>query len=268
MQYKDLEKKKPEDYLNPENFCTSFDKDDDYAIEQYKNGLSIGSKMGYIFINDRSVWSAGNSSVSGVISSSEGIGYHKNTKYLLKGFIDSGATINVSRYVNKKFVSTVIQNGDLELLNNEQYNILNSLKNLNENLDYRLLEPLSVKPLMSQIKDLKDIPLSSLNFDINLMSYIDKDNTYYILSNIDIANQNLNKCIKEKLNDKIEESANIIYSKDESNIDYKLNKIKIKIDNKSIKLYIKPKQHDKDQQYVYCIIDRSVKNKKILKNNP
>lgn len=260
MSYKDLEKKLATDYLNPENFKTGFDKDDDYAMEQYKKGLEIGSEMGYILISDRSVWLAGNSKTTGVISSSEGIGYHKNTKELLKGFIDSGATITVNRLQEDYSVKNFqIQEGDKEIKENIQCSMREKLRE--KGINCFLLKPLECQPLMSQIKNK---PLYNLNFDKENMSYVDNENNHYILSNFDIVKQNLHEEIKKdkKTKDLIEESASIVFVNDEEKINYLSKKIELKIDNKKLKLFIKPKQVEQDNQVVYCIIKRDKKSNK------
>lgn len=255
MNYKELEKKPAIDYLDPENFKTGFDKNDEHAENQYKKGLEIGSEMGYILISDRSVWLAGDSSKTGVISSSEGIGYHKNTKDLLRGFIDSGATIVVNRLQEDYSVKSVqIQEGDSELKENVQNNIREILNK--KGIKSVLLKPLASKPLMSQISQ---TPLYDLKFDEENMAYVDNKNTHYILSNFDIARHNLQNEIKQSK--KIEDAASIVFVENKDNINYTSEKIELKTKNKRLELFVKPKQVESDNQQIYCIIKRDKKNK-------
>lgn len=123
MDYFELEALKAEDYLNPDLFVTNFDSQpvtsvnmtkEQFAEKQYQDGIKIGKEYGEILINDRSVWSAISIHGGGVLSSSEGIGYHRNTKELLKGFIDSGAKIKVARFYENHFSETTIQENTQE----------------------------------------------------------------------------------------------------------------------------------------------------------
>lgn len=124
--YKELSELPAESYLNPDNFITEFDTgmpNEEYAKKKYEEGLAIGKEYGAIFINDRSVWSAAmlGSGLTHSLSSSEGIGYHRNTKELLQGFIDSKAEITVTRYIDGKITQTVIQKNTQNLeLDEEQ----------------------------------------------------------------------------------------------------------------------------------------------------
>lgn len=84
------------DYLNPANFVTAFDRypgNTEYAQQQYDNGLRIGHEFAEIHISETGVWSA--SSPNRLITSYETIGLHACTCDLLHGFLCSGAPIFV-----------------------------------------------------------------------------------------------------------------------------------------------------------------------------
>lgn len=265
MDYSILEKMKPSDYLSPDNFKTNYDKDDEHAKKQYRDGLKLGSEMGYIFITDRSIWLAGNSATTGVISSSEGIGYHKNTAPLLKGFLDSGAEIQVSRFDDEKgFSKHIIQKGDNEVINNIQLDIKERIEKNNLESKVFCLEPLNGRPLNSQIVHDLELPITygDLVYDKDTYSYSGKKNNehfIFILSNFDIANQNMTDRIKEIKNDNIviEKNASVnIFRKGTKDHFSKFNSETIKIDNKKLTIYPQPKSHHQDQQMVYAEIVR------------
>lgn len=131
--YKELSELPAESYLNPDNFVTEFDTkmpNEEYAKKQYEDGLAIGKEYGAIFINYKSVWSAAmlGSGLTNSLSSSEGIGYHRNTKELLQGFIDSKAEITVARDIDGKIVRTIIQKNTQDLELEEEQEIKKSKK--------------------------------------------------------------------------------------------------------------------------------------------
>lgn len=276
MNYDELEKMKPADYLSPEKFSTRYDKDDENSKEQYRKGLKIGSEMKKILINDRSVWLAGDSASTGVMSSSEGIGYHKDTASLLRGFLDSGAEIEVSRYDEKNGrTSTIIQKGDPEVMENIQEKILARFKKKLVSHKIYGLEPLQGRPLDSQISFDLDLPISygDLEWDEKTHSYSGSRHGHdfiFVLSNHDISDRNTIRKIQntETPKVKIEESANVILFRKNSRDDFpKTKSDTIIIDNKKITMYPRGKGHHEDQQYVYCEIVRDNEIKKNVKKN-
>lgn len=70
---------------------TLFDRDDNYAVEQYQKGLDIGKRARKVYVLN-GVWSAALRD-GGHLHSCEKIGYHRSTRELLKGFIDSGVEV-------------------------------------------------------------------------------------------------------------------------------------------------------------------------------
>lgn len=110
MTYAELEKLPAEAYLNPDNFKTAMDSlpEKGYAEKQYQHGLQVGREANLIWINARSVWGADLKN-GGMCSSSEGIGYHSCTSDLLRGFLDSGTPIQVSRWNGDNYVETRIK---------------------------------------------------------------------------------------------------------------------------------------------------------------
>lgn len=98
-----------ESFLNPDNFRTFFDSTSlKYGAEQYAKGLEYGSVAEVVHISVRNVWSVVKKD-GGNIQSYETIGYHSQTAELLRGFIDSGATIVVWRDDGERVTDTVIQ---------------------------------------------------------------------------------------------------------------------------------------------------------------
>lgn len=86
-------------FLDPNNFLTEYDEQNKargYDQEQYRKGLETGRAAKSIHISENSVWGAEMKS-GGMLSSSEGIGYHACTADLLRGFLDSGCEIIVYR---------------------------------------------------------------------------------------------------------------------------------------------------------------------------
>jgi len=102
MDYRALSALPTSAYKDPSNFTTEYDSiRPERAEEQYKTGLDYGRKPGaIIFINGQSVWRARYDSAKGppvLVTSYEGIGYHAHTASLLRGFLDSGASVVVER---------------------------------------------------------------------------------------------------------------------------------------------------------------------------
>ncbi len=103
--YSELRALAPDAYLTWELFGTVYDRDDDYARDQYSKGRKIGQdakKAGAVYITERGTWMADvpahfPGAWPCTITSYEGIGYHRSTKDLLHGFIDSGCQIIVYR---------------------------------------------------------------------------------------------------------------------------------------------------------------------------
>jgi hypothetical protein len=97
--YSELEKLPAEAYLEWENFDTLFDElpvNLEKAQDAYQKGLDVGKEYDEITLSVRGVWGAHKENSH--CQSYEGIGYHANTKWLLKGFLDSGCPIAVYRF--------------------------------------------------------------------------------------------------------------------------------------------------------------------------
>jgi hypothetical protein len=92
--YDELERLKPEEYLNWRNFDTPFDTING-GVDSYWRGIKQGRETPVITIAINGTWGATGNNTS--ITSYEGIGYHANTSSLLRGFLDSGARIEVYR---------------------------------------------------------------------------------------------------------------------------------------------------------------------------
>ena len=78
--------------INTESLVTQFDRDDDYSRKQYQKGIKIGSHAQTIFIAINNVWASRNKDGSHT-ASYEKLGYHRSTKELYQGFLDSGVDI-------------------------------------------------------------------------------------------------------------------------------------------------------------------------------
>jgi hypothetical protein len=95
--YSILTKLRPEAYLNPDNFVTTYDTiNPGQAAEQYAKGLEISRSAVSVGIACTGTWTA--RMPSGVTTSSEGIGYHAHTASLLRGFLDGPAPLVVYRW--------------------------------------------------------------------------------------------------------------------------------------------------------------------------
>lgn len=93
--YSELRALAPETYLTWELFGTLYDRDDDYARDQYAKGRNIGQDAkdggGQVCITSAGTWNADiprtfTNEMPTIITSYEGIGYHRSTKDLLHGF--------------------------------------------------------------------------------------------------------------------------------------------------------------------------------------
>ena len=98
-----LQKLPAKAYLAWHNFTTPFDDNDDYASGQYAKGLQIGRDSRRVGISANGTWFAVGKDNT-VTSSHEGIGYHRSTANLLKGFLDSGCEFIVYRYGTNAYV--------------------------------------------------------------------------------------------------------------------------------------------------------------------
>ena len=78
--------------IDPESLRTDWDREDDYSREQYENGLEIGSNAQTVYIAINNVWAARNKDGSHT-GSYEKLGYHRSTRELFLGFIDSRVEI-------------------------------------------------------------------------------------------------------------------------------------------------------------------------------
>jgi len=85
----------PECFKHPRMFITAFDTPERDAV-QYKKGLETGKNSEYVTIARNGTWTARTNN-GGVVTSYEGIGYHASTAALLRGFLDSGTEVYVSR---------------------------------------------------------------------------------------------------------------------------------------------------------------------------
>lgn len=110
--YQELRQLAPETYLTWELFGTLYDRDDDYARDQYAKGRKIGQDAkdagGAVYITTMGTWSADApahfpGSMDCYITSYEGIGYHRSTKDLLHGFLDSGCKLVVKRETKRGY---------------------------------------------------------------------------------------------------------------------------------------------------------------------
>lgn len=274
MNYDELSNLKPMAYLNPKNFKTNWEKVEtpdsiEHAKSQYEKGLSIGREYKEIMINDRSVWSAGLSSDCAAICSSEGIGYHRNTASLLQGFIDSGAKITVSRFINDTLTKTVIQESSINLENNPQQEIVDKIKkDYPEKTVIKLLDLNKYNPLSSQVSAiLNDNSLISDVFDKN--SYF-KGDYIFVISNNDIAKRLL---MKEILNVKgVNHNAMLIEKKDISEIDYLFRDRvagSFEFNNKNVDVFITKHPSNTDKQEVCFIVKdiENIKTKNKIKNS-
>ena len=87
----------PIQYLIPDYFTTPFDSlhvNNGYADKQYQKGLDLGHNARYITIVLNGAWSSMMLDAS-LHTSCETIGLHACTADLLRGFIDSKATIMI-----------------------------------------------------------------------------------------------------------------------------------------------------------------------------
>ncbi len=83
------------DFLNPNNFRTSFDTPGSDA-SQYAKGLETARNAKSISIGVNGVWGARMLDGASLVSY-ERIGYHRSTAALLRGFLDSGVLMTVYR---------------------------------------------------------------------------------------------------------------------------------------------------------------------------
>lgn len=103
MDYSQLAKLSPWDYLDPWRFVTGFDsKNPEQLQSQLEKGIETGKEYPDIYISDWSVWSASHGERSPACFSYEGIGYHSYTAPLLRGFLMSPAAVWVHRQGQEK----------------------------------------------------------------------------------------------------------------------------------------------------------------------
>lgn len=103
MDYATLNSMSPESFLNPESFVTPLDSMS-IGVTQFQKGLEESRRALTVFICANGTWASelkpervGNSTVTGHVTSYEGIGYHANTAELLRGFLAGPAPIVVAR---------------------------------------------------------------------------------------------------------------------------------------------------------------------------
>lgn len=118
MDYSILNSLAPAVFTYPEFFVTSYDKPDNYAAEQYAKGLEISQEYDEVYISAYGTWGArkgkrqGNRDVvswNGTLNSYEGIGYHRGTADLLKGFLAGHAPVYVERWTDSGIAATRIK---------------------------------------------------------------------------------------------------------------------------------------------------------------
>lgn len=102
--YEELNALPAEAFLHPENFDTVFDAygGEEAAAIQYEIGLQVANEYEEVGICANSTWYADSKIIGnyrgGLLSSSEGIGYHANTSALLRGLLAGKARFVVRRY--------------------------------------------------------------------------------------------------------------------------------------------------------------------------
>lgn len=94
--YDELNALPPEAFLDPDRFATGYD-DPAYGKQQYAAGLKISQESESVHITAYGTWGAKDLDGNGSAISCEGIGYHKNTADLLRGFLDGPAPLIVHR---------------------------------------------------------------------------------------------------------------------------------------------------------------------------
>jgi len=98
MEYSEINKLSPNEYLNWEKFKTEHEigSNIDIVDKAYKEGLKYSEQADAIFIGENGVWSADLKGGS-YVSSYEVIGYHACSAWKLKGFLDGPASLIVYR---------------------------------------------------------------------------------------------------------------------------------------------------------------------------
>ena len=97
MNYSELNSLPAESFLHPDLFRTGYDHDGDpYNLEQYNKGLQTANEFDEVGILAGGTWYA--SKPNTLLTTYEGIGYHKGTCYLLKGLLDGKAKVIIHRY--------------------------------------------------------------------------------------------------------------------------------------------------------------------------
>lgn len=116
MDYTTLNALPPEAFREHERFVTGFDvAGDDYAKEQYAKGLQVSAEYAEVDISANGTWGArgtagqSENTNDASVSSSEGIGYHRGTADLLRGFLDGPAPIYVHRHSGEGITRTCIK---------------------------------------------------------------------------------------------------------------------------------------------------------------
>jgi len=94
--YRELNVLPPAAFLEPADFATSYDHQPDYAARQHALGVLTSLQAVSVSISCSGTWGATLS--NGVVTSSEGIGYHAHTADLLRGFLDGPAPVIVHRW--------------------------------------------------------------------------------------------------------------------------------------------------------------------------
>ncbi|MEU1880331.1 hypothetical protein ABZ470_23745 [Streptosporangium sp. NPDC020072] len=121
MDYETLNAMAPEEFLFPERFATRYDQEDDYAQQQYERGVRLSGEWDEIYIRHTGTWGARRGKQvseafpdrephwSSECTSYEGIGYHRSTADLLRGFLAGPAPVYVERRTENGIVKTQIK---------------------------------------------------------------------------------------------------------------------------------------------------------------
>lgn len=258
MRYDELEALPAERYLDSSFFKTKFDDmfndNGNNAKDQYETGFATGMEFGLIEISDRSVWSARDidgGSLKGSLISNEGIGYHRNTKDLLQGFIDSGAKIVIKRFDGDKFNETTIQENIHKVKVDYQTSIIDAMRMEFPNSKIIKLRKLSECPLSGQVKKITDDENSYYE-----LKYLDADvykagDKIFVPSNHDIREKIIiSKIIKEV--DGVEDNASLIRREQLSDVGNLTREgaIPIEFEDNTIVVYKHSKGNHQDQQMV------------------
>ena len=97
--YKEIDNLTPEAFQNPENFTTGYDTPESNQ-EQYAKVLEYSKNYDYFFVSANSTWGAQNFN-HGMLTTSEGIGYHRSTNAILGAMLDSKKPVIIFRFYDE-----------------------------------------------------------------------------------------------------------------------------------------------------------------------